>query len=197
MTTIIYHSGRVYADTRATITYEKSKKEVYYRVKKIFKTNNVLVSGSGKYFLILKMRYHWRRVILNIFGFYPSLYNYDESDSSNDITSLIVASGDMVQLMRIVPKKVTKWLIIIKLVDSSFYRNEDNLWVTTGSGNKYAASMLRRGRSPEKAIRLASKYDKWTNDDITWSNVPPSSLWTKLCFWLNKTYYSITTKNVK
>lgn len=195
MTTVIYTKGRVYSDTCST-TLVEGKPVEQEKTKKIFRIGDRIFSGAGYLRILEILRKPIPRVFLGTFGFYPIILDSKNNpfSSADDTTTLMVVSEKHITIRRVKCVHINSWLMFIKPVKTIFFDDISKTEISFGSGQEYAFSRIDRGRCPINAIKFASKYDYYTNDDVIWQIVPPSSAWTDLLYKTDKIFYTLKNK---
>lgn len=175
MTTVIVDRkrGKVYSDSRATHTnisgiFKNKEEHTYSKTTKIFSIHRHVITGCGSLRVLHEVvdRFHKSKHLPDTF------YFRDKQDCDN--TCVLVtkrSSGDVYTVMYnlSVSNLLEGWKRV--KVDKDFIGEDFNCSVR-GSGMELAIGALEQGATPEEAIKIASKHDMYTDDNIQTYDIP-------------------------
>ena len=175
MTTVIVDrkKGKVYSDSRLTSTnmsgiFKTKEEYTYSRTNKIFSVHKHIITGCGSLRVLYEVveRFHTKKMLPNTI--------YFRCDNDCDDTCVLVTKRTLDRIYTASYDLSVKnlpfgWKCV--KVDKDFIGEDFNCSVR-GSGMELAIGALEQGAMPEEAIKIASKHDMYTDDDIQIYDIP-------------------------
>ena len=175
MTTVIVNreTGKVYSDSRVTHTnisgiFRSKEEYTYSRTTKIFSIHGHIITGCGSLEVLHKMveRFHTKKMLPNTL--------YFRCDNDCDDTCVLVTKRSLDKVY------TASYDLSIKNLPFGWKRvnvvkdfiGEDFNCSVRGSGVELAIGALEQGATPEEAIKIASKHDMYTDDNIQTFDIP-------------------------
>lgn len=169
MTTIIVDrkEGKVYSDSRATTTtisgtFKKKEETSYGKATKIYLIHGHIITGCGSLGMLLHIvkKFHDSKKL-------PTRFFMRSGEDHDDTTVLVTKQCLGHNYTMRYQLSCTNLPFGIKMVDvEKGSIDEDYRYTVKGSGQWLAIDALEQGSSPEEAIKIASKHDMYTDDDV-------------------------------
>lgn len=169
MTTIIVDrkEGKVYSDSRCTNTtvsgvFKKKEQYTHSKVKKIYRVKGHIITGCGSLGMLLHVvkRFHKDSRLPNSF-FVKSKYDHDSTIIM--VSKQCLGKNYTARYELSVKNLPFRWK---RVKVEKYLLGEDVSHSIYGSGQLLAMGALEQGASPEEAIKIASKHDMYTDDDV-------------------------------
>ena len=175
MTTVIVNrkTGKVYSDSRITHTnisgiFSNKEEYTYSKTYKIFSVHKHVITGSGSLRVLHEVvdRFHKSKYLPDIF-YFRDKYGCDDTCvlvTKRTLDKVYTARYDLsIKNLPFGWKRVK--------VDKDFF-GENFTYSIRGSGMQLAIGALEQGATPEEAIKIASKHDMYTDDNIQTFDIP-------------------------
>ena len=169
MTTVIVDrkEGAVYSDSRGTDTevsgtFKKKEEHKYCKVSKISRIHGHVITGCGSLDVLNKIveRFHEEKRLPDTF--------YFKNNCELDETCVLVTKRTLGKCYTVRYNLAVKNLPLDwkRVKVSKAFIEEDNRYSVKGSGMLLAIGALEMGALPSEAIKIASKHDMYTDDDV-------------------------------
>lgn len=169
MTTVIVDRkrGAVYSDSRGTNTevsgtFRKREEYTYCKVNKISRVHGHVIAGCGSLNVLNKVveRFHKEKRLPDTFYFKDK---YDLGETYVLVTKETLGKCYTVEYNLTVTNLLLGWK---RVKVSKTFIGEDKKYSVKGSGMLLAIGALEQGATTEEAIKIASKHDMYTDNDV-------------------------------
>lgn len=157
MTTIAIINNKEFIEVSVDSQCTLCSAKIFDDLNKFFENDNFLIVASGKTHQIRQIQqifYDDNIIDLDIKTFKNIIEKYNEFEEEDDKKEFEI----------IVINKKTKKIFMIE--NTNFYEISDVKFITSGSGFKFALAALHLNKNTKQAVKLASKLDIYTNDNI-------------------------------
>lgn len=157
MTTIAIINNKEFIEVSVDSQCTLCSAKIFDDLNKFFENETFFIVGSGKTHQIRQINQIFlddNIIDLNIKIFKNIIEKYNEFEEEDDKKEFEI----------IVINKKTKKIYMIE--NTNFYEISDVKFITSGSGFKFALAALHLNKNTKQAVKLASKLDIYTNDNI-------------------------------